>query len=369
MENGHNALTTRALKGMPAHLERAEGLVFGRSAIDYLLLNVPPACNYACEKCFTWANTHKITDFLSTDEVLSLVDQGHALGAKVVCIIGEGEPPLYLQKLRSKVDFLRIVERISELGMITIMATNGSLLDEETVDFCYRNNVSLVVSVDTLDAAEYRAFYRGAADLDKVLLNLAHARKVYAQDNYTRNGVSVYRLAVHMTVSTKNYHEIGQIRDFCGEDMYFDCDHVAPVGIAIDNPGILGNGDSVQYDLCVRASRNATVPMVQTRASCGKEACSLFYYGLAIGYEGEVMIDTHAVETKYIVGHVREAPLTELLKKAQSYRDLYFERFGDHPCIIRNPRYREYLATVRQSAAREHGFEDHDRKILAVLNR
>lgn len=337
----------RALKGMPAHIERAEQMTFGKSVIDYLLLNVPPACNYACEKCFTWANTNKITDFLSTDEVLSLVEQGYSLGAKVVCIIGEGEPPLYLQKLRNKVDFRRVVERIHDLGMITVMATNGSLLDEAIVDFCYRNNVSLVVSLDTLDAAAYRDSYRGAADLEKVLRNLAHARLVYAKDNYTRNGVAVYRLGVHMTVSTKNHHEIRAIRAFCGDDVYFDCDHVAPVGIAVDNPDILGDGDAARYDLCVRASRSATVPMVQTRSSCGKESCSLFYYGLAVGYEGEVMIDTHAVETKHIVGHVRDAALIDLLRKAQSFRDLYFERFGDHPCIIRNPRYRDYLAMVR----------------------
>lgn len=31
----------KALKGMPAHMEKAENIAFGKTPIDYLLLNVP----------------------------------------------------------------------------------------------------------------------------------------------------------------------------------------------------------------------------------------------------------------------------------------------------------------------------------------
>jgi MoaA/NifB/PqqE/SkfB family radical SAM enzyme len=351
---------------MPAHLEHAAGIRFGQSPIDYLMLNVPPACNYACEKCFTWANTNKIKDHLSTEETCGLVRDGAELGAKVVCVIGEGEPTMYFGSLRKRVDYRKVIDTVHSHGMISLVATNGSLLDEETVAFCYERDVSLVVSIDTLDAEEYNAFYRGQADLEKVLRNMEHARKVFAQDTVTMNGTRVHRLGVHMTVTTKNYHLIPQVQQFCGDDVYFDCDAVAPVGIATENPEIYGNKEEDQYALCVRASQNATRPMVQTKASCGKDSCCLFYYGLAVGYEGEVMIDTHAIETKFFVGRIGSAPLKDLLAKAQSYRDVYFDEFGEHPCIIRNVRYRDYLTRIEGIRAQDPAYAA--RSALKVVN-
>ncbi len=173
------------------------------------------------------------------------------------------------------------------------------------------------------------------------------------RDIYEKNGYRVMRLGVHMTVTTKNLDVVDAVKAYCADDIYFDCDHVAPVGIALDNPRILGTPED--YELCVRTSRRATSPMVLTTATCGKSSCSLFYFGLAIGYEGEVMVDTHAIETKHVVGHIKDAPLPDLLRRAQKLRDGYFADFGNHPCIIRNPRYREYLAyldDVREAEGR-----------------
>jgi MoaA/NifB/PqqE/SkfB family radical SAM enzyme len=340
-----------ALKGMPSHMEQAEEIVFGRDRIDYLLLNVAPACNYACEKCFTWANTNKIKNYLKTEELLELVRGGHRLGAKVMGVIGEGEPLLYLGKLRAKQDLGRVIEAADALSMVTIVATNGSLLDEATTQFLYEHNCSVVVSMDTLDKKKYNEFYRGAASFDKLMKNLAHARKVFAQDIYCKNGKRVHRLGVHMTVTARNYHLIPDIKAYCGDDIFFDCDHIAPVGIALENFTALGGNEGL--DLCTRASQSAGTPMVITKGSCGKSSCALFYFGLAIGYEGEVMIDTHAIETKHIVGHIRDAPLDALLDRAQAFRDRYFEQYGDHPCIIRNPRYRDFLQDMDDVRAAE----------------
>ncbi len=335
---------TTALKGMPAYFEVAERIEFGRTPIDYLLLNVPPACNYRCDKCFTWASTEKIKDHLTTSEVLDLVDQAHALGAKTIGILGEGEPSLYLTRQRRKVDYVKVIEHAADLGIITLMATNGSLLNGEVLDLCYENNVSLAVSIDTLDPDEYRNFYKGSANLEEVMQNLENAKALYNKDIYTKNDCRVHRLGIHMTVTTKNYHLVPEIKTYCGDEIYFDCEHIAKVGIANDNPEIYGADDEDKYDLCVRASRAGASPMVKTYVKkCGQDSCSLFYYGFSVGYEGEVLVDTHAIETKFAVGSVREKSVRELLTKSQELRDKYFDDFGGHYCIIRSPRYKEFL--------------------------
>lgn len=51
---------SKVLKGMPAYLEQVKGIKLGETPIDYLMINVPPLCNYRCKKCFTSASSRKI---------------------------------------------------------------------------------------------------------------------------------------------------------------------------------------------------------------------------------------------------------------------------------------------------------------------
>lgn len=335
-----------AYKGFPSHIEGAEKQKYGTTNLDYLLLNVPPACNYACEKCFTWANMNKITDYLKTDEWIRIIDEGYRNGVKVLGVLGEGEPLMYCGSLQKKVDLRKVIDYANSLGMITIIATNGSLLDQELSHFLYERNVTLAISLDTLDSLEYNSFYKGQANLEVLLRNIDYARKVFREDIYEKNGHRVYRLGVHMTVTSKNLNYINDIKNYCSDDLYFDCDHVAKVGIANEHPEIYGDKIESEYDLCVRASRNGAQPMVITKSSCGSDACCFFYYGFAVGYEGEVMLDTHAVETKNVLGNVRQFNFDELIAKAKTFRDTYFSDFSGHHCIIRNPKYRDFLKYI-----------------------
>lgn len=337
------------LKGMPGHLEDAEGIQLGKSTIDYISLNVPPACNFACDKCFTLARARNIDDALTTDQMVTLAKEGSALGAKVMNIIGEGEPLLYLDKLKEKQDLRRVIETAHAEGMTTVLATNGSLLDKSSAQFLYEHNVTPVVSLDTMSPELYRDMFKGAANFEVLMRNLEYTRKLFAPSIYTKNERRVMRLGIHMTVTTRNMDQIDDVKKFCGNDIYFDCDYVAPVGAAVQNPAIYGSKEI--FERCRRASRAACTPMVDTKTACGKHGCALFFYGFAVGYEGEVMIDTHAVETKYVVGHVTSAPMSELIKKSQAFRDAYFENYGEHPCIIRNERYRDYLAYLDKHRA------------------
>lgn len=334
----------KALYGMPNHLNLVEGIQFGKTPLDYIAINTPPICNYRCDKCFTWASLNPLKEYIGTPKLLDVITEAKELGVKVVGLLGEGEPMLFQ-------DFKQIIKHINDLGMITILATNGSVMDEEMTDFCYEHNVSPAISLDTLDGELYKSLYKGSADLDVTLKNINYARKVYAQSNFVKNNVKVHRLAVHMTVSASNYQNIEEIVDFCGDDIYFSCEHVARVGVANENAEIYGGKeDFTIYNQIKNSSHSVMRPMVIAESHHNPLACCFFYYGIAIGYEGEVMLDTHAVETKKKIGNVKDFNnLNEVVNRSKQLRNLFYDKFGQNYCIIRDDNYQKFIQYLEEN--------------------
>lgn len=325
----------KALKGLPSHIELAEGYPLGKKELDVLCLNLPPICNYNCKKCFNAENRKNLYKSLTLHEYLSLITEAHKLGAIEVAILGEGEPLLY-KNIRE------IVTHANNLGMYTLIATNGSLLKEELIKFFVDHNVSLAVSLDTLSKEDYSNYYGSSIDI--VLNNLEVARKIYAKVTYEKNGVKTYGLAIHMTVNTDNYKKINQIIDYCQDDIYFSCEHIALVGEANKNPDISGISNMMSHFNCQKEAHNIMKPMVITKTETGKDCCIFFYYGLAIGFEGEVMIDTHAGETKGIIGNIKDyLQMKDALIAVRKIRDEYFKKNNCHYCLIRDQRYNHFL--------------------------
>lgn len=339
---------TKTLKGMPLHLQGAENIEFGKTELDYLCVNMPPACNYRCEKCFTWAEKQELENFIGVSKIKDILNKGKEMGVKTVGILGEGEPLLFPETKE-------VIAHAHKLDMIPLIATNGSLLTKEMVDFLYTNGVSIALSLDTLDKKEYKEFCRGVADIDVIKKNLEYARKIFAQDIINKNGYRIYRLAIHMTVTAKNYKNLKTVRKFCGDDIYFSCEHIAKVGMANENPETYGGEKNLkEYKKVIKKTRNIMDPMVMTKTSCGKDTCCFYYYGFAVGYEGKVMLDTHALETKGIVGNIEKDSMESLVKKSKQIKERYYHD-GGHYCIIRDPKYQEFIDSLKGEKTEKTG--------------
>ena len=253
-------------------------------------------------------------------------------------ILGEGEPLL-------SEDFKKIAEHVNKLGMITFIATNGSMLDEKMANFCYEHNVTLAISMDTLNESLYRDMYKGSAELNRTLKNIEYARNIYSKSIFEKKGVKVYRLSIHTTVSTNNYLHLNELIDYCGEDIYFSCEHIAKVGVANDNDKIYGGKeDNTIYNTIKNVSHSTMQPMVIAESCNAPLACAFFYYGITIGYEGEIMLDTHAIETKHKIGNIGDFEnLSSIIDISKKLKNIFYERFGSSYCIIRDERYYEFL--------------------------
>lgn len=324
---------------MALYFTDVKKIKLGASPIDFLLLNVPPICNYRCKKCFTRASLREIKNPLSLREWFYIIREGKKLGAKNVSILGEGEPLIHK-------DIRKIVSCINKQGMIPMIATNARMLTPEMTRFLYRNNVTLGFSLDTLDKKEYESFCGGSADFSKFMENIEYARKLFARDIAAENGHKIYRFILHMTVTPKNYHRLNQLRDFCGNDILFDCQPLANIGVAEDNCDFFGK--EMNYGQFQKYGHKIYRPMVLSQSEFRRNICCLFYYGLAVNYAGEVMFDAHAIEPQKYIGNIRDFPMKELLARAKKLRRYFLDNYQCGYCPVRDKAYPKFLKFLKK---------------------
>jgi radical SAM protein with 4Fe4S-binding SPASM domain len=99
-------------------------------------------CNLRCVYCYSSAGRKRKNE-LSIDELRGVVDQAVDLGAKVVTVIGGGEPLLYPQ-LRE------LVAHIASRGVLQNVFTNGTRVTPEWARFFAGHKVSMVVKFNSL---------------------------------------------------------------------------------------------------------------------------------------------------------------------------------------------------------------------------
>jgi len=329
----------KVVKGMATYFNDVKMTPLGASEADFLMINTPPVCNYRCKKCFTAAGERRTKDPLSLDEWRRIISEGKDLGVKNVSILGEGEPLIHK-------DIKDIIARTHREGIIPMIATNAMELNPAMTDFLYDHDCTVGFSFDTLDGDEYNEFCRGNADFAEVMKNIAYARKRFAQAIQTENGFRVHRLLLHTTVTPQNYHWFRQIRDFCGDDIYFDAQPLANVGVAEKHGDDFGQEES--YEQFQRTGHVSYPPMVLSKTQEGRNVCCLFNYGLAVNHSGDIMFDTHAIEPERFIGNVRDVPLAELLKRTKQLRQYFLSNFPSAGyCPVRDDVYKEFVASLR----------------------
>jgi MoaA/NifB/PqqE/SkfB family radical SAM enzyme len=124
------------------------GYLFGRRhKVRSLYLEVTHKCNLACLSCYTRAGVEK-ADALTLDEQKLVVRQAREMGAQVVSISGSGEPLLY-RNLFDLIDYIR------GLGMAVVVFTNGTTIDKEVAESLISRGVITYFKLYSLDPAVF----------------------------------------------------------------------------------------------------------------------------------------------------------------------------------------------------------------------
>ncbi|KAB2912032.1 MAG: radical SAM protein [Hyphomicrobiaceae bacterium] len=161
-------------------------------------LNLTRRCNLACAHCYLDAGTRTAggPGELRTEELTSLIGRIAALGRETMLVLTGGEPLL-------RPDLDAIARRASDLGLMVVVGTNGTLLDEPRVAALRAAGVHAVgISLDSLDPAYHDRFRRRQGAWQAATSGIDACR---------RGGLM---FQIHFTVTDDNADDLDGMIDF-----------------------------------------------------------------------------------------------------------------------------------------------------------
>jgi MoaA/NifB/PqqE/SkfB family radical SAM enzyme len=229
--------------------------------------------------------------------------------------------------------------------MIPIVYSNGSTLTPDVVKFCRRTNVSLVVALDSLEPEVHRLLAgKRKQVLPTVLHNLEHLRWIYADAVEEHDELRVLRLALNMTVCSRNQNEVEAIKAFAGDDMYFVCNPLAPWGNAAGNwSGLIDSeADYVEQQRLVRLHSESGGPLMLDRAGC----CGYSANGICVGPQGQYMTCAYTKATDGLLGTVRDRFLYQAFALKYRLELEHYRKHGPVPCLVRDKSFPMFLQSL-----------------------
>ncbi len=133
-------------------------LRYTKHSIPIIVWNMTYACNLKCKHCYIDAGKRKENE-LTKEEAYKLLNDLREIGTEVILFSG-GEPLL-------REDFFDIAKRAKEMGMRTVLSTNGTLIDDNIARRLKHIGIDYVgISLDGLEETndEFRGV-KGAFNL------------------------------------------------------------------------------------------------------------------------------------------------------------------------------------------------------------
>jgi radical SAM protein with 4Fe4S-binding SPASM domain len=161
-------------------------------------LNLTQRCNLRCAHCYLDAGTRSGGDpgELTTTEVQAVLDQIAALSDETMVVLTGGEPLL-------RPDIYALARHAARLGLMVVIGTNGTLLDERRVARLQEAGVrALGISLDSLDPAHHDGFRGLPGAWEKTLAGIDVCR---------RAGLM---FQLHLSVTDDNAHELDDMIAF-----------------------------------------------------------------------------------------------------------------------------------------------------------
>ncbi|MHA1538578.1 MAG: radical SAM protein [Alphaproteobacteria bacterium] len=161
-------------------------------------LNLTRRCNLACAHCYLDAGARDRGDSaeLTGDEVVGLLGQIAELGGGIMVVLTGGEPLL-------RHDIETIAKAGSDLGLMMVLGTNGTELDDARVAGLRAAGLAGAgISVDSLDPARHDAFRGRPGGWRKTMAGIDACR---------RAGLA---FQIHFSVTEENAHEFDEMRKF-----------------------------------------------------------------------------------------------------------------------------------------------------------
>lgn len=339
----------RIFRGSPHYYERVNGQTLGQNQLDFLSLNLPPACNLRCGFCFSGMNQrHEFSNGLTDDEYINIIRNAAGMGVRHLEISGEGEPFMFWPTMRN------IISNANDEDAHVCIFTNGSLLNSEIIRELAHQDVSVAVSLESCDPDSHESFVQRSNVFERVVNNINELREAFRLRIQEANGYRVLPLAIHTIVMPQNIEEIGEIRRLAGNEIFLSLAPFIPQGDGIHMNDVAPQNitgeilERVQHEY----GDGSLIVSDSSIETHGHPICGSFLYGLGIRYNGNVLFDAHAYGTSGYFGNVRDqsTDLNGLAEKISAARNRYFQEYDRSGsgcfCPLRNPRFPDFIRNL-----------------------
>lgn len=160
--------------------------------------NITNKCNLKCKHCYSDSSKINENHELSTEEAIETINKLHKSGVSIIIFSG-GEPLV-------RKDFFQIARHAFELGIFTIVATNGTLLTNENLGKLKQAGVVfLQISLDGTTPETHDKFRGISGAFEKTLQGI-------------KNSIEKdFFVSVATTLTKQNVQEIPKMVDLCDE--------------------------------------------------------------------------------------------------------------------------------------------------------
>ena len=191
-----------------------EGLLFSddiniaaipNTIIKSMCLHISHDCNLRCKYCFAGTGDFNHgRSLMSYETGKKAIDFLMLKSGKIhnleIDFFG-GEPMMNFDVVKRLVEYGRDVEKVYNKNIRFTLTTNGTLLDEESIDYINENISNIVLSLD--GRKEVNDFMRGNGTYDKILTNYKKLVKnrdkdYYIRGTFTRNNLDFTNDVLHI---------------------------------------------------------------------------------------------------------------------------------------------------------------------------
>ena len=192
-----------------SYLEQELG--FGKGDIEVCLLRggllsleleFTRKCNLRCLYCYASAGD-PLEGEMTFEQIVDVVRQAKALGARKIVLLGGGEPLLFPK-------FSEIVKEINSLRLSQVLFTNGVLLTPESCQFLFDNEVDVVIKHNSF-VAEVQDTLAGVPGVHRLI---RRGLRLLQEAGYPTDGRF---LGIQSIICRQNYGEIEQMWEWARE--------------------------------------------------------------------------------------------------------------------------------------------------------
>lgn len=148
-----------------------------KPSLNTIIIFITNQCNLKCQYCYERASNlsdlRKMDSTTLKDTIIYLLKSFNYRKHIGINFFG-GEPLLNLKLIKESMSFMKSIALEKEIDIGFSISTNGTILNEEIVDFLLENNIAIQISIDGTRKIhnQNRPFLNGAGTFDVIASNV-----------------------------------------------------------------------------------------------------------------------------------------------------------------------------------------------------